>query len=71
MEIMIYPIMYIHVLTISDVFRKLFVDVRFSEQGSNAREKEESVYMMFLDYLKECEQGLITISTPSHLLAFV
>ena len=71
MEIMIYPIMYIHVLPISDDFRKLFVDVRFSERGSNAREKEESVYMMFLDYLEECEQGSITISTPSHLLAFM
>ena len=47
------------------------MDVRFSERGSNAREKEESAYMMFLDYLEECEQGSTTFGTPSYLLEFM
>ena len=48
---------------IADTFRKLFLDTRFSEQGSNSREREEKVYMFFLDYLEECEQGSISKCT--------
>lgn len=39
------------------ILRKIFVDIRFSERGSNAREVEEKTYMLFLDYLEECEQA--------------
>ena len=38
--------------------RKAFKSVRFSEEGSNACTKEESAYMMFLEYLYECEEGM-------------
>ena len=55
------PVLFIpHINVITDTFRKLFVEVRFSEQGSNVREKEENSYMMFLDYLAECEKGSIS-----------
>ena len=40
-----------------DFVRKLFVDVKFSEKGSNARQREESVYMSFVKYLEQCERG--------------
>ena len=36
----------------------MFKKVHFSEDGSNDRVKEESAYMMFLDYLDECEKGI-------------
>ena len=42
---------------IIDIIRKIFKTVRFSEEGTNAREKEQNAYMMFLDYLDECEKG--------------
>ena len=47
-----------------DVVRKMFKKVQFSESGSNARVKEESAYMMFLEYLDECEKG--TSSLPRY-----
>ena len=42
-----------------DDIRKIFKTVRFSEEGSNAREREQNAYMMFLDYLDECEKGIV------------
>lgn len=30
-------------------------DIKFSEQGSSAREREEATYMHFLRYLQNCE----------------
>ena len=36
----------------------MFLNVIYSERGSNSREKEENAYMMFIDYLEECE-GLL------------
>ena len=41
-----------------DGIHKIFKTVRFSEEGSNAREREQNAYMMFLDYLDECEKGM-------------
>ena len=41
-----------------DGIRKIFKTVRFSEEGSNACEREQNAYMMFLDYLDECEKGM-------------
>ena len=32
--------------------------VRYSESGSNEREKEEQTYIFFVDYLEECEGGM-------------
>ncbi len=41
-----------------DTVRKLFKHVKFSEAGSNDRQKEENAYIMyFLDYLDGCEKG--------------
>ena len=42
---------------VTDGIIKMFKDIRFSEKGSNCREKEEATYMMFIDYLEECEAG--------------
>ena len=41
-----------------DGIHKILKTVRFSEESSNAREKEQNAYMMFLDYLNECEKGM-------------
>lgn len=38
----------------TDVIKDLFI-VRWSSEGSNARMKEEEAYMMFLDFLYNCE----------------
>ncbi len=46
------------ILLLTDCVRKIFKAIEFSEKGSNAREKEETTYMMFLDYLHECERGI-------------
>ena len=48
-----------------DGIRKIFKTVRFSEECSNAREKEQNSYMMFLDYLDECEKGMYSTIVPS------
>ena len=37
----------------------MFKKVQFSEEGSNDRVKEEGAYMMFLEYLDECEKGIL------------
>ena len=31
--------------------------VKYSQPGTNDNQKETSIYMMFLDYLYECEKG--------------
>lgn len=49
----------LHAFNTIDYIRKLFKEVRFSEEDSNAREKEQNSYMMFLDYLEECEKGTL------------
>jgi len=46
--------------------RKIFKTVRFSEEGSNAHEREQNAYMMFLDYLDECEKGIVISSHSNH-----
>ena len=38
--------------------RKLFGKIVYSEKGTNQRTKEESTYMMFLQYLDKCEKGI-------------
>ena len=45
-----------------DYVRKVFKKIRFSEEGSNAFAKEQNSYMMFLEYLDECEKGKLTLS---------
>jgi len=37
------------------MMRKMFSVVIYSPVGSQAREKEEATYLMFLDLLEECE----------------
>ena len=48
----------IKLLFIIDTIRKLFTEVRYSEAGTNARMREENVYMFFVDYLDDCERGI-------------
>ena len=40
-----------------DIVRKVFREIKFSKQGSNARTREENSYMYFLEYLDICEKG--------------
>lgn len=47
-------------LDIVDSIRKLF-----SEAGTNARAREEAAYMHYVDYLDDCERGMIASSTYS------
>ena len=49
-----------------DDIQKIFKTVRFSEEGSNARERGQNAYMMFLDYLDECEKGIVISSYSNH-----
>lgn len=44
-------------LVLLDSIRTMFTIVRYSEKGSNEREREESSYMYFIDYLDDCEKG--------------
>ena len=37
----------------TDMLRTLFKEVRYSIQGSNAKEREKSAYMLFVEYLDE------------------
>lgn len=48
-----------------DHIREMFEVVRYSSSGpgSNAHMRETNAYMMFLDYLYECEKGKITTHT--------
>ncbi len=49
----------IDVCTYTEVIRKLFEVVRYSEAESNERENEECTYVFFVDYLEECEEGVL------------
>ena len=40
-----------------DVVHKVFREIKFSEQRSNHRTREENSYMYFLEYLDICEKG--------------
>ena len=35
----------------------MFTVVKFSENGSNSRDKEEAAYMFFVNYMDDCEGG--------------
>ena len=39
-----------------EYIRGMLKDVKFSDQGSNARERE-ATYMLFLKYLQRCERS--------------
>ena len=60
------------VVAITDSVRSLFKQVKFSEEGSNARLKEQNSYMMFLDYLDDCERGkLIGTCINNNVVLFI
>ena len=40
-----------------DKVRKLFVTVKYSERGSNEYSRETATFMMFVDFLDDCEKG--------------
>lgn len=42
----------------AETIKKLFTKVDFSEAGSNERLKEEATYMLFMDFLRDCEGKL-------------
>ena len=41
----------------TDSVRNLFTEIRYSDNGSNNRTKEETAFMFFVDYLDDCERG--------------
>ncbi len=41
------------------MIRTLFKDIKYSEAGSNDKENEELTYVLFVDYLEECEEGVL------------
>ena len=44
-----------------------FKVVKYGDHGSNARTKEEQTYMYFIDFLEECETGILYISTDIYM----
>ena len=42
---------------IVDKVRKLLMDIKFSEIGSNAYTKETATFMRFVEFLEDCENG--------------
>ena len=46
------------VLVYTDDLREMF-KVKYSPVGTNDNQRETSTYMIFLDYLYECEKGEI------------
>ena len=43
-----------------DDIRKLFTDVKYSEMGCNDRAREEATFILFVDYLDDCEGSEFT-----------
>ena len=41
---------------LAEIIRNLFRTIRYSEQGSNERKKEELTYIFFVNYLEEYEE---------------
>ena len=47
---------------IADYIRRMFTEIRYSEVGTTERTKEEQSFMFFfIDYLDDCERGIIII----------
>ena len=44
---------------IVDKVRKLLVDIKFSERGSNAYTKETATFIMFIEFLEDCENLMV------------
>lgn len=42
---------------ITEYIRSMLSDIKFSEEGSSSREKEQATYMLFLRYLQTCERS--------------
>ena len=42
----------------TEMFRHLFKVVKYADQGSNARTREEQTYMYFIEFLEDCETGI-------------
>ena len=53
-------------ITVDEV-RKLFKNVKFSEAGSNSRDREENAYMDFLRYLddEQDDEPIADVRPPS------
>ena len=45
----------------TDDFRMLLKCILYSDPRTNALAKEEQAYMLFIDFLEECENGEISI----------
>ena len=49
-----------------DQIKQLFSYTGFSTAGSTEREKEQSVYMYFMDLLHECEGTILSMYNVPH-----
>lgn len=43
----------------------MFTVIKYSEEGSNEREKEEATFMFFVDYLDDCEGSMFLVCSCS------
>ena len=50
-----YYIIIIVYFPLAEIVKTLFTKIHFSEQGSNERNVEEATYMLFMDFLHDCE----------------
>ena len=48
-----------NLFTRADSIRNVFKIIQFSTKGSNDRPSEEAAYMMFIQFLEECEDGMM------------
>ena len=46
-----------YLLYFTDKLRKMFQTVKYSERGSNEYSRETATFMMFIDFLEDCERG--------------
>lgn len=48
---------------VADSIHRMFTDIRYSHVhvGSSARIKEEQAFMFFVDYLDDCERGIVIL----------
>ena len=60
----------------AEVIKSLFTKIHFSEAGTNERNVEEATYMLFMDFLRDCEGThdnciLVKLVTPHIIVQMV
>ena len=55
--------------SLAEIIKTLFTKIHFLETGSNQRNVEEAAYMLFMDFIQDCEGKhdscvFVTLETP-------